>query len=76
MNYFNIEYVIANKIIQPMNKIVNGTLTIFLPREKLKYHIEQEHKKLSIAVESFNDEMIDKQLQAFNKFLTMIKWND
>jgi len=60
---------IKNELINPLSEVKNGILIINLPN---KYYIEQEEKKLNIAKKSFNDIMINKQYNAFHKFLLNI----
>ena len=50
---------------KPLTRIKNNTLTIYLPSQ---YYIEQEEKKLLIAIKSFNDPMIDKMYKSFITF--------
>ena len=60
----NIKYVYSERI-NPMTEVIVDVLTIPLSSQ---YYIDQEEKKLKIAKKSFNDPMIDKQVQAFYEF--------
>ena len=63
----DIKYTNEDVVIKPLTKIVDNTLTINLPNQ---YYIDQEEKKLNIAKQSFNNSQIDKQYNAFRRFLT------